>query len=110
MKNRFFVLILVWFFLPQFAFAKSKNSKTPTLTMGTCDEMLQHYPASKLWFGSFRGSKNEELGMDVFFREFKNDHACFLYEQDCRKWLYDLNTEFQDWPFHSECSLGFVKD
>jgi hypothetical protein len=76
---------------------------------GECLALYQARGEANLWFGGFHGAKEgrSPFGVsddDVLYDTFQR--ACFPDERSCRRWLYDLQTEYKAMVYSAECRRG----
>jgi hypothetical protein len=70
-----------------------------------CNAMIARYGPRGLWMGRFVGGREVEPMMftDQTFIQRYASQACFRTRGECDRWLYALNTQFQDRPELSVC-------
>jgi hypothetical protein len=70
-----------------------------------CAAMIARYGPRGLWHGRFVGGREVEPFMfsDSSFIQSYAAEACFRTRGECDRWLYALNTQFQDRPELSVC-------
>jgi hypothetical protein len=70
-----------------------------------CNAMIARHGARGLWMGRFVGGREVEPMMfsDQTFIQRYASQACFRTQRECDRWLYALNTQFQDRPEISVC-------
>ena len=61
--------------------------------------------APVVWSGYFSGQKEVERGF--IRRETTRQHACFVSEQECRNWLYNMQSEYRYMTWRVECLPGY---
>lgn len=70
-----------------------------------CNAMTARYGARGLWVGRFSGGREvEPFGFsDRTAIQSYAAQACFRSQAECDRWLYALNSQFQDRPELSVC-------
>jgi hypothetical protein len=70
-----------------------------------CNAMIARYGPRSLWMGRFSGGREVEPMMfsDATFIQRYAAQACFRTQVECDRWLYALNSQFQDRPEVSVC-------
>jgi hypothetical protein len=70
-----------------------------------CRAMMAQYGPRGLWVGRFSGGREVEPFMfsDATIIQRHAVEACFRTRAECDRWLYALNTQFQDRPELSVC-------
>lgn len=56
------------------------------------------------WFAQFHGSKQDPWSR--WHKENVFDRQCFRTETDCRNWLYNMLSEYQDQVWSAFCKKG----
>jgi hypothetical protein len=68
-----------------------------------CGAMVAQFGPRRLWQGRFSGGREVELFFDSTQIQWYAATACFRSKVECDRWLYALNTQFQDRPETSIC-------
>ena len=86
-------------------FAAATHAQEPAVPVQgpDCRAMVAQFGPRGLWQGNFSGGREVELYFDSTQIQWYAANACFRSKRECDRWLYALNTQFQDRPETSVC-------